>query len=41
MKREVAADIQAIFNAPGRDQAETQLRKTVEKYAQKASKLAD
>ena len=41
MKREVAADIRAIFNAPDRDQAETQLRKTVEKYAQRAPKLAD
>jgi transposase-like protein len=41
MKREVAADIRAIFNAPDRDQAETQLRKTVEKYAKRAPKLAD
>jgi transposase-like protein len=41
MKREVAADIRAIFNAPDRAQAEAQLRKTVEKYAQSASKLAD
>lgn len=41
MKREVAADIRAIFNAPDRDQAEAQLRKTVEKYARSASKLAD
>jgi transposase-like protein len=41
MKREVAADIRAIFNAPDRDQAEAQLRKTVEKYAQSASKLDD
>jgi transposase-like protein len=41
MKREVAADIRAIFNAPDRAQAEEQLRKTVEKYAQSASKLAD
>ena len=41
MKREVAADIRAIFNAPGRTQAEAQLCKTVEKYAQSASKLAD
>ena len=41
MKREVAADVRAIFNAPDRDQAEAQLRKTVEKYAQRAPKLAD
>jgi len=41
MKREVAADIRAIFNAADRDQAEAQLRKTVEKYAHSASKLAD
>jgi len=41
MKREVAADIRAIFNAPDRVQAEVQLRKTVEKYAHSASKLAN
>ncbi len=41
MKREVAADIRAIFNAPDRAQAEAQLHKTVEKYAQSASRLAD
>ena len=41
MKREVAEDIRAIFNAPDRAQAEAQLRKIVEKYAQCASRLAD
>lgn len=41
MKREVAADIRAIFNAPDRSQAEVQLCKTVEKYAHSASKLAN
>ena len=41
MKREVAADIRAIFNAPDRAQAEAQLRRTVEKYAHCASRLAD
>jgi len=41
MKREVAADIRAIFNSADRDQAEVQLRKTVEKYAQSASRLAN
>jgi putative transposase len=41
MKREVAADIRAIFNAPDRVQAEVQLRKTVAKYAPSAARLAD
>jgi transposase-like protein len=41
MKQEVAEDIRAIFNAPDRDLAEVQLRKTVEKYAHSASRLAD
>ena len=41
MKREVAADIRAIFNAPDQEQAEAQLRRTVEKYAKRASRLAD
>ena len=41
MKREVAADIRAIFNAPDREQAKAQLHRTVEKYARSASKLAD
>ena len=41
MKREVAADIRAIFNAADRDQAETQLRKTIEKHARTASKLTN
>jgi transposase-like protein len=41
MKREVAADIRAIFNASDRAQAEDLLRRQVEKYAQSASKLAD
>jgi len=41
MKREVAADIRAIFNAPGREQSEAQLRLIVEKYDKRASRLAD
>jgi putative transposase len=41
MKREVAADFRAIFNAPDRELAELQLGKTVEKYAHSASRLAD
>ena len=41
MKSEVAADIRAIFNAPNRHEAEALLRKTVEKYARSAAKLAN
>jgi putative transposase len=41
MKREVAADIRAVFNAPDRTQAEAQLHKVVEKYAQSVPRLAD
>jgi putative transposase len=41
MKWEVAADIRAIFNAPDRAQAEVQLHKTIEKYANSALRLAD
>jgi len=41
MKREVAADIRAIFNAPDRALAEAQLRKVVENYAQSIPRLAD
>lgn len=41
MKKEVAADIRAIFNAPNRHEAETLLDKTVEKYAESASRLAE
>ena len=41
IKREVAADIRAIFNAPDRVQAETMLAKTVQKYERSASRLAD
>jgi putative transposase len=41
MKRKVAEDIRAIFNAPDRAQAEIQLRKTVEKYVHSASELAN
>lgn len=40
MKREVAADIRAIFNAATRTDADALLKKAVEKYASKASKLA-
>jgi putative transposase len=41
MKAEVAADIRAIFNAPNRTEADALLGKTVQKYAQRAAKLAN
>jgi transposase-like protein len=41
MKREVAADIRVIFNAPDRVQAEAMLTKTVQKYERSAPRLAD
>ena len=41
MKREVAADIRAIFNAANRHDAETLLAQAVKKYSPKASTLAD
>lgn len=41
LKREVAADIRAIFNAANRHEAEALLAKTVQKYAQSAARLAD
>jgi transposase-like protein len=40
MKREVAADIRAIFNAATRYDAETLLAKAVQKYSPKAAALA-
>jgi putative transposase len=40
MKREVAAAIRAIFNAPSRTAAESLLSQTVQQYAKSASKLA-
>jgi putative transposase len=40
MQAEVATDIRTIFNAPNRATAEAYLTKTVEKYAQAASRLA-
>lgn len=41
MKREVAADIRAIFNAATRQDADALLARTVAKYAPQASALAD
>ena len=41
MRQEVAADIRAVFNAPGREQAEVYLKQIVMKYSSVASALAD
>jgi transposase-like protein len=41
MKAEVASDIRAIFNAPNLREAEALLAKMVQKYAKKASRLAN
>lgn len=41
MKWQVAADIRAIFNAPDRQEADSLLKRTVEKYSQTALKLAE
>jgi len=41
LRKEVAEDIRTIFNMPDREAAEAYLRKTVEKYALIAPKLAD
>jgi len=41
MKAEVAADIRAIFNAPSRHEAEALLDRLVQKYEQRASRLAN
>ena len=41
MKKNVAADIKAIFNAPNRQEAERLLALTVTKYREKASRLAE
>ena len=40
MKPQVAADIRAIFNAQDRSEADALLKRTVQKYAQTAPKLA-
>jgi transposase-like protein len=40
MKREVAQDIRALFNAPDREEAQRLLGKAVEKYVASAPKLA-
>jgi putative transposase len=40
MKRPVAADIRAIFNAPDRQEADSLLKRTVEKYQKSAPQLA-
>jgi transposase-like protein len=41
MRMEVAEDIRSVFNALDRENAETYLKKAVEKYALLAPKLAD
>jgi transposase-like protein len=40
LKAEVAADIRTIFNAPNRDEANTALTRTVQKYAKRSATLA-
>ena len=40
MRREVAADLRAIFESTDRLDAEHRLRQTVDKYAQRAPKLS-
>jgi len=41
MKRQVAADLRAVFNAPDEAEAQRQLTKFVERYRKSAPKLAD
>lgn len=41
LKREVAADIRAVFNAPNRDEAQALLVRLVQKYEKRASRLAN
>ena len=40
MKQEVAADIRTIFNSRDKQEAQTRLKETIEKYTQSASRLA-
>ena len=40
MKESVASDIRSVFNAPDRHEADTLLKKCIEKYTQSAPKLA-
>lgn len=40
MRESVAADIRSIFNAPDREEADRLLGKTIEKYSEKAVRLA-
>lgn len=41
MKRQVASDLRAVFNAPNEPEAQRQLTKFVESYRKSAPKLAD
>ena len=40
MRKEVAADIRAMFNAPDKKTAEQYLQMTIQKYARSASRLS-
>jgi putative transposase len=40
MRKEVAADIRSVFNAPDRNEADRLLKQTVEKYAKSAPRLS-
>jgi len=40
MRETVAADLRSIFNAPNREEADRLLAKTIEKYSEKAGRLA-
>ena len=41
MEKEAHEDIKSIFNMPSREEAEYMLKKTVEKYAPRASEFAE
>ena len=41
MEKKANEDIKSIFNMPSREEAEYMLKKTVEKYAGRASKFAE
>ena len=41
MEKEAHEDIKSIFNMPSREEAEYMLKKTVEKYAGRASEFAE
>ena len=41
MEHEAHEDIRNIFNMPSREEAESMLKKTIEKYENKASRFAE